>query len=221
MADNYLERKMEDLRRGTPSSSPKSLGGPRKGYVQFPFPPRKIMMAGIDPDLALSIIREFSKTGCKITFLHSDAEAGMRFAKDEGVRFCRLSNEDACALEKAFDETIKAWREIDVIICPPSIAAVLGGRWENHLNSIPIPRSYRSRMILLAGCNDNEALTSALNDIRFDSIYLNGIQISRGVRKAEENMPATKARPEDVARIVVFLSLPANDCIAGNIINLS
>ncbi|MDE5789993.1 MAG: hypothetical protein K2H96_02025 [Muribaculaceae bacterium] len=220
MADNYLERKMEDLRRGTPVSSRRTSSGPQKGYVRFPFPARKVMIAGLNGILALPVIREFSKPGCKVAFIHSDAGIGSRFAREEGVRFHHLSNDDSISLEKAFDETIKAWREVDIIVCPPSIAHVLSKKWERHLQITPIPGTYRRRMIILSEYNEKDSLCTILNDIPWQDITVNGIQIRADVNHSEESVAEIGTLPKAVAQLAVFLSLPGNECIHGNIINI-
>lgn len=220
MADNYLERKMEDFRRGKSVTAPKTAAGPRKGYIQFPFPPRKVMIAGIAPQSALPIIREFSKPGCKVAYISTDKNTGDLFARNEGVRFHWLHNDDAISIEQAFHDTVKAWREIDIIICASSIAPLLARRWEEHLDALPIPRTYKGRLIIYQDYRDETAedIFSACSFSR--SIAINAIRRSAIQPTACNQFPASESYAQELARLCIFLSIPGNECISSNIIGV-
>ena len=123
MADNYLERKMEDLRRGPVKSYSGRPSAHRTGYIQFPFPPKRVIIAS---DLASlnSIAKAFLKADCKVAVMNSNREVGEKMAHDEGIRYYPVhldninelspfSNED---LEKAFENLLEAWRDVDILI---------------------------------------------------------------------------------------------------------
>ena len=220
MADNYLERKMEDFRRGKSVTAPKTAAGPRKGYIQFPFPPRKVMIAGIAPQSALPIIREFSKPGCKVAYISTDKNTGDLFARNEGVRFHWLHNYDAISIEQAFHDTVKAWREIDIIICTASPAPILSRKWEEHLDALPIPRTYKGRLIILpdSGEETAEDIFSLCSAHHQDSIAVNAIQGNISPATSGNQISDPESLAQDIARLCAFLSIPGNECISGNVI---
>lgn len=238
MADNYLERKMEDMRNGLRSrpTSGRGLSGSRKGCVQFPFPPRKVMLVGIGHELALPMIRAFSKSGSKVAFIDSDKEHGTLFARNEGVRFHHLAGDGDSEIEKAFNEIIKAWRDVDIIITHHSQAPVLALKWKAHLDNPPIPRSYKGRLILLHTLQKSltketprgESLEAALEEeistlseiINHHNIAINAILPSEDSLKKDCNETG-KGIAEDVSRLCIFLSLTDNDSIKGNVIKIS
>lgn len=118
MADNYLERRMEDLRAGRigASASVSTVGARRKGYIQVPFPPRRVIVTGGANGIGLAISRAFLKAGCKVAVMDCDEEAGNLIAAGEGVRFYNVDLADSGAVRQAFDDVVHAWRDIDIIV---------------------------------------------------------------------------------------------------------
>ncbi len=98
MADNYLERKMEEHRRGPmPAYRHRvtSRGLP-PGTVSFPFPVRRIIVfsAGEIPDavaagnavgLRDSLVKALAATGCRVAFTEADIVSRNRLAQTSGA----------------------------------------------------------------------------------------------------------------------------------------
>lgn len=119
MADNYLERKMEELRLG------KNRGGVSRvrptlsstpGKVVFNFPPRHVLILGNDNGLAETIAERFLNAGSRVAVFDSDISRGNALAHDRGVRFCPLDLSDDEGCRTATENLLKAWRGIDIII---------------------------------------------------------------------------------------------------------
>ena len=85
MADNYLERKMEEHRRGPMPAYRRRVTsrGLPPGTVSFPFPVRRIIVfsAGEIPDavaagnavgLRDSLVKALAATGCRVAFTEAD-----------------------------------------------------------------------------------------------------------------------------------------------------
>ena len=77
MADNYLERRMEELRSGRlaikaiPGIKPKA---------------RRILVAGGCHGIAREKALEYRKSGCRVAVFDSDEFAGKQMAHDHGIR---------------------------------------------------------------------------------------------------------------------------------------
>jgi len=158
MADNYLEKRMEDLKAGrlaTPTGGSRHLaqarGGGKRGFVEFPFPPRRVLVTGGTNGIGLDIVRSFLKTGSKVSVFDTDEEAGKTLAYKEGIRFYHVDVTDPDALEIAFTSLLKAWRDVDIIITAihPATASVIASLWTTHRDRFPVPFGYPGRLIML------------------------------------------------------------------------
>ena len=98
MADNYLERRMEDLRSGrlaadtarmrakTPARNPHRLS--------VVFPEMRILVADGLSDFGKALVKAFRSVGMKVAFCATDATEGRRFAQESGARSCNATRPD-------------------------------------------------------------------------------------------------------------------------------
>ncbi|MDE6076390.1 MAG: SDR family oxidoreductase [Muribaculaceae bacterium] len=174
MADNYLEQRMEDMRSGKLGSSvaaQTARQSSRKGFIQIPFPPRRVVVTGGVNGIGLAIARSFLQLGCKVAVFDIDASAGEEMARKEGVRFYHVDLRDAEALERAFLDVLHAWRDVDIVVNNAGVGAfkpladssvehfdmvmatnirpvfILANLWAKHKKRYPIPSDYGGRMI--------------------------------------------------------------------------
>ncbi len=173
MADNYLERKMEEHRSGRLSQkrTPAKPQTQMSGYLHIPFPPRRVLVTGGANGIGLAITRAYLRANCKVAVFDSDKEAGDRLAYAEGARFYHVDISDADKLENAFLNLLKAWRDIDIIINNAGISVfkpltegdlsyfdkvidtnarpiyILARLWARHRSQYPVTSDYGGRMI--------------------------------------------------------------------------
>jgi len=208
MADNYLEKRMEDLRSGRLASEHRSAASPlRKGYLHFPFPPRRVLVTGGTAGTFRAIAEAFLKAGCKVAVFGHDREAGDRIAHDLGARFHCVDLTSVSALKEAFGNLVKAWKDIDIIITGsrPDISETLAAEWICHRNSLPIPNSFGGRFIVI-----KKEETSALNHRLKVSLSEFGITFNNILMHNEDT-----ALESTAARIALFLSVPGKGTIDG------
>ena len=124
MADNYLERRMDDLRNGRLQQSNKIQASvsQRKGYLSVNFPMRRVLVTGGANGIGLAVTRAFLKAGCKVAVMDIDREKGEKLAHDEGVRFYNVDLADKDALEKALDNLFSAWKDLDIVVSNAGIS---------------------------------------------------------------------------------------------------
>lgn len=177
MADNYLENRMSDLksgRIGMPCRAASSSRRQREGYLQVAFPSRRVLVTGGCHGIGLEIVRYFLKAGCKVAVFDIDSESGEVLAHDDGIRFYKVDVADRLALEVAFLNLLKAWRDIDIVVSNAGIsefhdiltadvdtfdriidtnlrpAYILALQWAIHRQAFPSVSDFRGRMIIIS-----------------------------------------------------------------------
>lgn len=89
MADNYLEKKMEEHRSRTGVTPRRhSPTGLKPGTAAFSFGRRSIIVYGVaeSPALAAAVVRALGDTGSRVAFLSTDLAGGQRLAQSTGTR---------------------------------------------------------------------------------------------------------------------------------------
>lgn len=148
MADNYLERKMEELRSGRLSAPGRSSAPSRKGLAQFPFPEKRVLVVGGANGVGLSIVKEYLRAGCRVAVFDSDKEKGDELALKDGIRFHHTDFSDPDSTAVQISALFKAWRDIDIVVCTlPEACRVIAMEWEEHKRKFPIPSEYGGRLI--------------------------------------------------------------------------
>lgn len=222
MADNYLERRMEDLKAGRLKPTVTThAGSVRKGYVEFPFPSRRVLVLGGVGGCDHEIMRAYLKVGCKVALFDSDREIGETLAYKEGIRYSNVDISDKIALGKAFGQLIEAWRDIDIVVdavgygCAETIAEL----WAVHRDKYPVPFGYRGRMILLQSNTYEMAGIAKEGNSNQSLAYLTpllkpyGISVNAIVKA--EDLPGEAI---SIGRLCLLLSTPGADFISGKLI---
>jgi len=125
MADNYIEKRMEELRSGkTPAYKPRCTpSGAPAGRVEFRFPPRRVVVTGGAAGIGRAIVQAFAGAGCRTAFFDIDREAGTATARATGSRFIPLDVADAGALRQALEALMHEWGDLDVIVNNAGVSA--------------------------------------------------------------------------------------------------
>ncbi len=118
MADNYLEKKMEEHRGPhRPAYRPKTTpSGARPGTVCFKFPPRRVFVTGGASGIGASIVKAFRDAGCRVAFCDTDRKAGNATAQSTGAQYYPADVADVDALESCMGRIIDSWGDIDIIV---------------------------------------------------------------------------------------------------------
>ncbi len=101
MADNYLEKKMEEHRRGAAPAHPRTLGplGVPRGSVCLPLDVRTVFIAPCEADaeVAAELVRTFGEAGCAVGFALKDIKEGRALAQATSTRHYPLEVPEALA----------------------------------------------------------------------------------------------------------------------------
>ena len=175
MADNYLERKMEEHRQAVKRPSPsRPTLAQRKGYISQKFPSRRVFITGGANGIGREIVKQFRAADCQVAFCDSDSAAGTETAQSTGARFYPLDVTDTNALSDAFSDILKRWGDIDILINnvgignfkPLSLTSlddfntilatnlqpifILSKLLRSHRDSLPLCNSFGGRIINIA-----------------------------------------------------------------------
>lgn len=213
MADNYLEKRMDDLRSGRlggRSGASSSRLASRGGWLQWKFPPLRVLVIEdtASPEVAAfseALVRRLVALGCKVALTDGDAERGAALSHDPGVRYYPLGDEAAAARDIA--SLLGVWRDLDAVI----VLGVDPSEWHSageyrygtllpaiehtiarHRRNLPYPNSYGGRWLNVSLSYSPESL------VRF-SFSVNSIEIPTS------EIPE---HTETLLRTLLFLLLP-------------
>lgn len=140
MADNYLERRMEDLRSGkiqlsnqprhrAKPASPSSASKNKMSGI-------RVVITGGANGIGAEIVREFRKHNAIVDILDTDCKAGTLLAQSTGACFRPVDISDTEAFEICIQNILKQRGDIDIIVNNAAI-----------VDFLPLEQNSASRMI--------------------------------------------------------------------------
>ncbi|WP_301184809.1 hypothetical protein [uncultured Duncaniella sp.] len=119
MADNYLERRMEEYRTGRLASHSKSTPGMRRPHKQcelvLSYPPMNVIVIGPCDTLATLVtatVSAFTGVGSKVAFTSGDPKGSSILAQRTGARYYPSS----FTLDAIVGDIAERWGDIDVVV---------------------------------------------------------------------------------------------------------
>ncbi len=141
MADNYLERRMEELRSGKLAVKG-GVPGIRPGGL-------RVLVAGGSKGEALEKVLEYRRKGYRVAVFDSDEKEGKRMAYENGIRFHRVDLADEDAIAKETESLLKAWRGIDIVVGEEKAAQQISQQIIQWRKSMPIPDLSSPEIVIL------------------------------------------------------------------------
>lgn len=171
MADNYLEKRMDDYRAGRLGVKQRrqacsSVGIPADAIIHR-LPPLRILVAGLPVPMLDSVASAFLERRCKVAVFTDDAALGQLLAHDKGARHCPFDGPVAAGdiMTRHLDRLLHDWRNLDIIVATPALASALLEAWTAHNARYPIPTDYRPRFITVSPEGDITGSDSPVHDI--------------------------------------------------------
>ncbi len=122
MADNYLEKRMDDYRSGRLSvrrragMSPRAVAG-RAGDMVVPFPPMRILVvSGSLSPLAAEIVRQARDLGISVALMSAARREATSLSQSAGARLCLSMSYDA-----VFADLDRHWGGVDVVLADEGV----------------------------------------------------------------------------------------------------
>lgn len=174
MADNYLEKKMEEHRQGgAPRRSPRlSPSGNRPGFLTIPFEPLSVAVVG-DGDVARAIVKAYADASCRVAFLGADRRASTTFAQQSGSRYYPAVTVDSVAVDAFLRAVAGHFGHLDLVVdcrsivgsvdCQPvvgnlsALVAELGASVIAVVDRAPVSVDMSTRYIVLPPSNQTNS----------------------------------------------------------------
>lgn len=131
MADNYLEKKMEELRSGKLAIK-KAIPGIKPKA-------RRVLVAGGCSGIAREKALKFRQQGHRVAIFDDDELAGKSMAHDHGIRFHRVSLTDEAAICRELQSLLTAWRGLDIIVSYKDTGFLMQKIITDWKENLPIP----------------------------------------------------------------------------------
>ena len=141
MADNYLERRMEELRSGKLAVKG-GIPGIKSGS-------KRIVVAGGTTDKAREAVLSYRKQGCRVAVFDSDEIAGKKMAYEHGIRFHHVNLDDTDSVSREMDSLLRTWRNVDVIVAPANTSGIFSKLVNDWKDSQPIPDKSKVEIVIL------------------------------------------------------------------------
>ena len=126
MADNYLERKMEEHNRPAPRRC-NADARRAAAYGSEALCRLRVLVAAEDPGVAADTVRTFRAAGCRTAFTYPDMRAGASLAQATGARCYPCPGLDAAALSRCLADLRYHWGGIDLLVADSSAVALPSG----------------------------------------------------------------------------------------------
>ena len=158
MADNYLEKRMEELRNGKISGELHKYSTPvRRSGLNFSFPSKRICIISENRYMT-ETAKMFVKAGSKVALMHTDTVSGQEMAQKDGIKYYPLPHQEISESQSSIDQTIRSdfhnllrcWRDIDILIVDSRILRLITEEWRQHRSRYPYTSDYICRIIVLA-----------------------------------------------------------------------
>lgn len=139
MADNYLEKKMEELHNRKAGCAPTRVSPASRHLLTFPFKPLRVLVISRDRHALSQYTKPFQQAGCRVAVVSTIDAAETDLPQDHGCRYYAIGNEGQAS--PAFSNLIASWRDIDVVVMLdnwPAMTALL----RDHAASRPYPNDW-------------------------------------------------------------------------------
>ena len=149
MADNYLEKKMEELHNRKVGCAPTRVSPASRHLLTFPFKPLRVLVIARDRHAVSQYTKTFQQAGCRVAVVSTIDAAETDLPQDHGCRYYAVGNEGQASpafynnelATTAFSNLIASWRDIDVVVMLdnwPDMTALLRA----HAAARPYPNDW-------------------------------------------------------------------------------
>lgn len=139
MADNYLEKKMEELHSRKAGCAPTRVSPASRHLLTFPFKPLRVLVISRDRHALSQYTKPFQNAGCRVAVVSTIDGAETDLPQDHGCRYYAIGNDEQKS--QAFSNLIASWRDIDVVVMLdnwPAMTALLRA----HAAARPYPNDW-------------------------------------------------------------------------------
>ena len=231
MADNYIEKQYEQYEARKAAWERERKLGKKKVYASASDKPKqsgeevaedmnkkkRVLVTGGAAGIGKAIVQAFCDAGCQVAFCDINEIAGQQTAQETGAVFYKVDVSDKEALEDCMQQLFAEWGDLDVLINNVGISEFA-----------PITKTSVEEFAASKGglYSLTHALALSLSPwhITVNSIAPGWIQTHdyATLRKEDHTQhPSGRVgKPEDIARMCLFLCREENDFINGENITI-
>lgn len=114
MADNYLEKKMEELHNRKAGCAPTRVSPASRHLLTFPFKPLRVLVISRDRHALSQYTKPFQQAGCRVAVISTIDATETDLPQNHGCRYYAIGNNEPPTT--AFSNLIASWRDIDVVV---------------------------------------------------------------------------------------------------------
>lgn len=232
MADNYLEKKYEELQSRKAAGAKAGLGKKKTTALHKT---RRVFVTDGIKGIGPAIVKAFRLAGNRVAFCGTDEEAGKLFAEKTGTTFHHADAADKEAFTDCLQNVLQNWGDLDIIIhnatfCPSRAPITETGveDFEQMFSTNLQPMFIASRLLALHRQTQTEAnpygrfITTAC-----PSAQVQALTSSLAASLAEWRITVnsitggqTDTNGEDVIRLCLFLCQEENKSLNGQNITI-
>ncbi len=219
MADNYLERRMEELRAPRTSTFRPQI---QRIGLGWSLPKLRVVIAGCGDAIDTSVAEGFADAGCRVSLISDNTEAGNELAR-KGIRFCHVDTFGSETLHDAMTQTLAAWRDADVAICHGLASEqqlAIAKAWSERRKQFPAVSDYGGRFISILASADQPATQELTDILRPLRITFNRIIVPEEI----DTTVTDERRKRAIATIVrtcQYLALPDSAAITAALLPIT
>ena len=225
MADNYIEKQREEYEaRKAAWEKARKYGKPaisqqNKSVAPITEKKKRVFVTGGAEGIGKAIVQAFCNAGYRVAFCDKNETAGQQLAKETGTVFYQVDVSDQESLERCMQRIFLVWGDIDIIVNNAGISK-FSPITETSIDDFDNILSVNLRPAFI------HALAVSLSEwhITVNSIAPGWIQNHDYEQlRTEDHTQHTSGRvgkPEDIARMCLFLSQEENDFINGENITI-
>lgn len=192
MADNFLEKRMDDYRRGMLGGKTANRSVVKAGTLAFRMSRKIIVVAGPIEGAVASAVHQFCECGCKVAFVDNDRKRGVASAQTTGSLFYpvtgSLTEESVC---KCMDFVSERWGSPECVIIPK------GATWVTADLIHRVAEHYGELRYVALDCSESQ---------------IDALQRERCMM-----INATEADESATAALIAFMILPVMDKLSGTV----
>lgn len=112
MADNYLEKRLEDYRNGKLQSSPKGKSGIKSGSTLV----ARAYIVGGCCEQGRNMVQKLRNYGWQVAFCDTNEKDGRKLAQTMGAQFHPMDELTADAISDSLRMVVERWGGVDFIV---------------------------------------------------------------------------------------------------------
>lgn len=145
MADNYLERRMEEYRAGKLVPKRRAVSGSvsrKEGDFILSFDSMNVIVLGGSLLFASAVVEVFRKVNCRVALCHSEEKKCRELAQRSGCRYYPFDPDDGERRDYVIDDVMDRWGSVDVVVDLRAVDGAVEGELADNIAKLILLHSH-------------------------------------------------------------------------------